>query len=312
MRKGAAWGKLTSRAWKVSLSPWMYKGQNASVISSLVLDNTALLKTGWLHNYRATGRRASNSTPRTYVCLVVQPSLRKSHLLKLWITDNILCQNGESLWHLLSDLASTLHTPRSSFFRDSPLNHCSPKRLPVLALWFLDFLTAISLKPVIPQVRYPRFFCYWNLLQLYLRWSLPQTWFLRKSLHWCQNTHLWLGINCLIYKKQQLGSHSTSTRIHIPSPWTQHKTQMKTGGNRTASFGFQSRFHQHCHSFSFPVPWAPQDPLSRALFPEFIPQSLRYIGHTSQSICMGICRFTPQAQRGLHHTMILFPQLQAQ
>lgn len=109
MRKGAAWGKLTSRAWKVSLSPWMYKGQNASVISSLVLDNTALLKTGWLHNYRATGRRASNSTPRTYVCLVVQPSLRKSHLLKLWITDKILCQNGESLWHLLSDLASTLH-----------------------------------------------------------------------------------------------------------------------------------------------------------------------------------------------------------
>lgn len=110
----------------------MYKGQNATVISSLMLDNTAVLKTGWLHNYRATGRRASNNTPRTYVCFMVQPSIIKRHLLKLGITVKILWQNEKSLWRALaSSVWSCLQiTPRSSFSRDSLLTTMFPNGFP--------------------------------------------------------------------------------------------------------------------------------------------------------------------------------------
>lgn len=101
------------------LPPWMYKGQNASVISSLALDNT-VLKTGWLHNCRATGRRASNSTLNIHH-LWVQSPLRKEHLLKLRITVKIPCRNGESFWRNL-EAASLVwsHWPRF-FFRVSLL-----------------------------------------------------------------------------------------------------------------------------------------------------------------------------------------------
>lgn len=103
-------------------------------------------------------------------------------------------------------------------------------------------------------------------------------------------------------------SHSTSIRIHIPSPWTQHKTQMKTGGNWTASSGFQGRFHQH--SFYSQAPEHHRTHSQGHSFQKSSHSPLGPLGHASQSTCMGICTFGPRAQRGLHRTMVLFPQLQ--
>lgn len=59
--------------------------------------------------------------------------------------------------------------------------------------------------------------------------------------------------------------------------------------------------------FSSLGPWPPQNPLSRALFPEFILQPLGTLGYASWSASTGICTFSYQARWGLHRTMIFIP-----
>lgn len=132
------------------LPPQTYKGQNAPVISFLALDN-AVLRAGWLHNYRTTGRRASNNIHKTCICFLIQSALRKGHLLKLRITVKIFSINWESLWMNLEafSVSSYWQITPSFFFMDSLLTTMIPNRFwkgscPVLVKCplIMDFLAA--------------------------------------------------------------------------------------------------------------------------------------------------------------------------
>lgn len=157
-------------------------------------------------------------------------------------------------------------------------------RLPVLVKGplILDFLTAVSVehtnRSTSGEVPVDWFF-YRDLLWLRLKRSLPWTRFLRKS-RCCQNSHLGLEINRLVYRKQPAW---LAMAPGLPFTWAQRTTHTKTGSSRMAPSDFQSRSHWHYRDFSSLGPWAQQNPLPRALTPAFTPQPRGTAGHAGSA-----------------------------
>lgn len=201
------------------------------------------------------------------------------------------CQNSLQKWGIVLEepggIIPCLISLATFFLQGLPA-HCSVKCMlqgflswsRALWSWISSPLSQWSTQTGVPQVRYPwDWFFYRDLLWLRLKRSLPWTRFLRKS-RCCQNSHLGLEINRLVYRKQLAW---LATAPGLPFTWAQHTTHTKTGSSRMASSDFQSRSHWHYRDFSSLGPWAQQNPLPRALTPAFTPQPRGTAGHAGSA-----------------------------